>query len=123
MYPKFIKMKTKQILNLAPTPLDEQCTQVGDPNYHEEARKEINAFIGQLRRMFGEEPKGCRYKITSNPHDFGTYLDLDIIFYEDDEAENEEENKAAQYAYNVENNLPNNWDEIALKELDEFSKL
>ena len=76
-------MKTKQILNLAPTPLDENCCQVGDSNYHEEARKEINAFIGQLRRMFGKEPEGCRYKITSNPHDFGTYLELDIVFFED----------------------------------------
>jgi hypothetical protein len=107
-------MKTKEILNLAPTPLDENCSEVGDINYREEALKEIHAFINQLRRQFGKEPEGCRYKITSNRHDFGTYYDLDIVFYADDENETETE----KYAYNVENNLPYNWDEEAIKELN-----
>jgi hypothetical protein len=98
-------------LELSPTPVGEECAQVGAENYHAMARKECNAFIKQLRRQFGVEPYGARLYVKSNPHDFGSYLEVACKF-----DENEEE--AVEYAYKLESNLPENWDEEAKLELE-----
>ena len=97
-------------LNLSPTPVGEDCAQLGDANYSIRARQECRAFIQQLKREFGEPPAGATFKITQNPHDFGTYLDVDIQFNDEDDA-------ASEYAYKVEANLPEFWDAEAKKEL------
>ena len=60
-------------LELDCTPIDEPCAQVGSEDYAKNARLECKAFAAQLMRTFGEPPPGCSFKITSNPHDFGTY--------------------------------------------------
>ena len=99
-------------LSLAPVPIDEPCAQLGDPDYPTRARKECRAFINQLVREFGEPPSGARLKITQNPHDFGTYLDVEVLF--DDSVE-----EAAEWAYTLEAGLPLNWDAAALEELKE----
>jgi hypothetical protein len=98
-------------LNLAPVPLDEECAQLGAADYSSRSRKECTAFINQLKRVFGEPPPRASFKITQNPHDFGTYRDVDIQFDDEDEA-------ASEYAYKVEANIPAEWDEDALKELN-----
>ncbi len=98
-------------LNLAPVPLGEECAQLGSPEYLRRSRKECMAFIHQLKRVFGEPPSGASFKMTTNPHDFGTYRDVDIVFNDEDDA-------ASEYAYKVEANLPEFWDEESLKELD-----
>jgi len=97
-------------LSLSPTPVGEECAQLGDSNYSSRARKECSAFINQLIREFGEPPAGAGFKISQNHHDFGTYLDVEISFRDEDEA-------AAAYAYEIEANLPEYWDEVAHKEL------
>lgn len=102
----------KDSLNLAPVPLGEECAQLGAPDYSSRSRKECTTFINQLKRVFGEPPPRANFKITQNPHDFGTYRDVDIQFDEEDDA-------ASEYAYQVEANLPEFWDDTALKELAE----
>jgi len=93
------------------TPVDEDCQQVGMPSYDpQKARAECKAFIHQLRRQFGNEPFGAMLKIKSSLHDFGQYLEVSCMF-----EENEEE--AVNYAYKIEANLPENWDDEAKKEL------
>ena len=99
-------------LSLSPVPTDEACAQLGDADYSSRARKESRAFINQLRRQFGDEPSGARFRIAQNPHDFGIYLDVEIRFSDSDET-------AAEYAYAVEANLPEYWDEAAKLELAE----
>jgi len=97
-------------LEIGPTPYDEECAQVGSENYMTRARIECTAFVNQLERTFPDAP-GCTYfRIKSNPHDFGDYLEVQVRFDEEDEASRE-------YAFNVENNTPANWNEIAKKEL------
>lgn len=97
-------------LSLSPTPVGEECAQLGAPDYHSRARKECRAFINQLIREFGEPPASAGFRISQNPHDFGTYLDVEIRFRDEDE-------EAVEYAYNLESNLPEHWDEEALKEI------
>ncbi len=91
-------------LSLGPVPAEESCQQVGTPSYSEaKARKECQRYIGLLRKTFGDEPDGARLRITSNPHDFGSYLDVQIFFNPTDE-------KAVDYAYRLEKDAPPTWE-------------
>lgn len=94
------------------TPHEEPCAQVGSHNYSSDSRIEARAFINQLIRENGTPPDGVRFKITSNPHDFGSYLDVAIQFDDSNE-------ECAKYAYNIEANTPYVWDAEAKKELAE----
>jgi hypothetical protein len=98
-------------LSLGPTPYAESCAQVGADDYSARARKECKAFINQLRRLFGPEPEGARLAISSNPHDFGSYLDVVCKF-------NDLNEKATEYAYKLEANTPEEWDAEAREELN-----
>lgn len=99
----------RETLTIGSTPNAEDCAQVGSENYTERSRKECQAYINQLTRIYGEPPFGARYKISSNPHDFGTYHEVDIVFDDQNEA-------AEEYAYKVELGCEN-WDDEARKEL------
>ena len=100
----------REWIDISCTPSGEDCEQLG-PNYDPvKAKAECKAFMGQLRRMFGEEPAGARLKIKANPHDFGTYQQV-VCEYND---KNEE---ACEYAYKCEREMPEYWDEQAKIEL------
>lgn len=101
----------RDYLSIGPTPTGEDCAQVGSENYLERARRECKVFIAQLKRVFGEPPFGAHLSITSNPHDFGSYLDVAVVYHDDVE-------EAVKYAFKVEAETPEYWDEEAKKELD-----
>ena len=90
-------------LSLAPTPVEEDCAQVGTPNYHTKARAECQRFITLLRTKFGLEPEGARFAIKSFPHDFGNYLEV-VCFFDETLPE------SVEYAYRCEADLPATWD-------------
>ena len=103
----------REILELGfTTPSGEQCAQVGSINYGQNARKEGRALINLIKREFGEPPTGVSLELKSNPHDFGTYLDV-VIRYDGDSEEHE------SYALRVEADCPEYWDDEAKKELNE----
>jgi len=97
-------------LYLGPVPCDEDCAQVGSDDYYNRSRKECNVFINQLIRQFGQPPENTRFKIKSNPHDFGTYHEVVVIFDEQDD-------KSIDYAFNVEKSANTEWDDLARTEL------
>lgn len=95
---------------LGTTPYEESCEQVG-PGYNvSKAHKEAKTFIAQLIRQFGEPVATAQFRILNCPHDFGTYKEVVINF----DVNNEEE---SNYAFEVENNLPKDWDEESKTEL------
>lgn len=98
-------------LTIGSVPAGEDCAQVGTWDYATESRRELRAFINQLRRQFGTEPDGARLRIKSNPHDFGTYHEV-ICEYDDSNP------VATAYAYKCEAETPEAWDADARKELD-----
>ena len=99
-------------LELSPCPTDEDCAQVGQPDYRAKATKEMKAYINQLYRQFPDaEDKGCDFFIKWFPHEFGSYGYVCVMFSEDEDMQ-------VDFAYGVENNLPDNWDDEALKELN-----
>lgn len=99
----------RDYVTIGSSPAGEDCAQVGRDNYYEQMRKETSAFIKQLRRQFGEH-ESARIHTKSFPHDFGSYHEVVVSFNDNDEA-------AMDYAYNIENNTPELWDEEALAEL------
>jgi hypothetical protein len=100
----------KDYLSIGSSPSDETCAQVGADNYPEQSRKECRAFLHQLERAFPNPPDGCYLAVKSFEHDFGTYRE--VVCYFDDESE-----ESRHYAFNMENNTPENWDAAAIEEM------
>jgi hypothetical protein len=95
------------------TPPMEECAQVGSKSYdyYDRARKEARAYMNQIRRLLGNEPDGAHLTIKSHPHDFGSYLTVVCMFDDQDKA-------AAEYAARCDAQSPQEWDEIARRELE-----
>ena len=100
----------KEYVHIGSTPSAEDCAQLGDENYQNNAVRECKVFIDQLRRISGNEPIGAKLKLKWQDHDFGRYVEV-VCEYDVDSQE------ATDYAYKCEQNAPENWDEIARKEL------
>lgn len=99
-------------VDLGSTPTGEECVQVGEEDYYKWNRIELIAYVNQLKRQFPDMPRSLKFKISSNPHDFGTYHEVVVRF----NADNEED---SNYAWNMQNSLPEYWDETAKNELKE----
>lgn len=92
-------------------PLEEECVQLKKTGTdYDRMIAEANAFKGQLKRMF-PPPPGCKIRVAAVPHDFGSYYEVRAYYNQNDE-------EATNWAYNIEANLPNHWDEEARKELE-----
>jgi hypothetical protein len=102
----------KDYITLGSTPTDEDCAQIGTDDYFEKSKKELRAYKSMLERLFSEKLKdsGVYLKIKIFPHDFGSYSEVCVVF--DDENE-----KQIEIAYDMDNNIPSNWDDIAMSEL------
>lgn len=96
-------------------PVEEPCSQVGRPEYWPMAQAECTVFLAQLIRTIGDPPMGCYFKKRHNPHDFGTYLSIDL-WYEDLDEENELHGALWEYLSKAENGLET-WDDISKEEL------
>lgn len=92
-------------LTLGPTPSEESCAQVGRDDYDRMSRIECRVYLDQLRRTFPEPERGY-FKIKSFPHDFGSYREVCAVYDENDQ-------EAIDWAFNVENNGPAEWDDRA----------
>jgi len=95
-------MKEKEYILLGPTPPDENCAQLGEPNYRIKAIKECNQYIDLIRQTLGQEPAGAELKIKAFDHDLGVYHEV-VCYYDN--------NKQASldYALKCESNGPKTW--------------
>jgi len=94
----------RDCLEISTTPCGEDCAQVGSEDYFEKYRPEAKRYIALLEKIFGNPPEGSGFSIKSFPHDFGTYHEV-VVYFDDEYPE------SLQYAYCVEANLPETWDE------------
>ncbi len=85
------------------TPLDEDCAQVGESDYHRKALRECQRFIQLLRDTFGPKPEGAALRIKSFEHDFGTYHEVVCWF-------NPELPGFVDYAFRCESETPKTWE-------------
>jgi hypothetical protein len=90
------------IMYLGPTPPNENCAQVGDPFYHEQATEQCQRYVDLIRKKCGPEPEGARLALYWQSHDYGRYVEVVVHFDPSNEA-------AADYAYMVEAEGPADW--------------
>lgn len=100
----------RDYVDIGPAPAGEDCAQVGTDKYYDKAQRECKAFRNQLRRLHGVEPAGARIGIKSNPHDFGTYYEV-VCYYDDSIPD------SVNYAFKLEGESPELWDDEAKAEL------
>ncbi len=98
----------RDYLELGPTPAEEDCVQVGTDDYLAKARVESKVWVDQLERKYPD----LDFRLKSFPHDFGTYLEV-VIMYDDDDP------KEVKAVFRVEATLPRHWDKVAKKLLVE----
>jgi hypothetical protein len=56
-------------------------------DYLPRMRAECRAFVHQLERTFPEAIEaGCSFRVKSNAHEFGSYLEVQVCFNDNDEA-------------------------------------
>jgi hypothetical protein len=67
-------------LVIGSTPHGEDCAQLGSDDYMQRMRRETAAFIGQIKRVYGEPPEGCKLVVKGFPHDFGTYHEVCAVY-------------------------------------------
>ena len=92
----------RQYFSIGSTPSEEDCAQVGQPDYRRKALEECERFIALIRDTLGSEPEGAELAIKSFSHDFGTYYEVVIWFEPDDAA-------AVAYAVRCEDDAPTTW--------------
>ena len=99
-------------LHIGSTPHAENCAQVGSAEYSIKARAECKRFVAQIERHYPIPEGAIAYlKVKANPHDFGTYYDIALIY----DTDNEEHTK---WVSKVEGELPNKWDFESRTELE-----
>lgn len=100
---------TKMIdfVEIETTPAEEDCAQTGTENYSMISRQEGKRMVAGVLKYFAKEigEKQIGFKFHNNPHDFGSYLTIKILFNDNDE-------EAARLAYLIENELPQTWEEL-----------
>lgn len=93
---------------MGPSPADEQCVEVGDPDYARDARAECRLFIEAIKKICGAPPEGARLVIRSQPHEFGAYLECCVVFDGDNQA-------AAEYAAKCDEHAPTTWEAAGME--------
>lgn len=92
-------------LTLGSVPYNENCVQVGDPEYYDKTKKETERYIEQLKARFPEYQEiGVRFVVKSFEHDFGTYHEVVVKF-------NDSNDIQCAFADFVDQNLPGNWND------------
>lgn len=104
------KYRCTNRLLLPTVPSNEVSVRTDDPDYHNKMEKQISALIRQLGRMFSWVPANSILFSKAFPHEKGAYRRL---VYQYDNTE-----ESAQYAAQLKQNFPTEWDEKAIKWLE-----
>ena len=92
----------RDYMELGPTPAEEDCAQVGTPDYATRARAECQRFIETIRAICSPEPEGARLAVKGFEHDFGRYFEVVVYYDTDNEA-------SMEYAWALEKDAPTRW--------------
>jgi hypothetical protein len=104
----------KDSIELDICPIEEEVVQVmPDTNYMPAMRAEAVRFKNMLLERFVGFP--VTFKIKSNPHDFGTYLSIAVV-YEDGTPCSE------RAAFFIDNHMPEKWDDTKVYTMEDVLK-
>lgn len=91
-------------------PVDEECVQVGTPNYAERAQLQCSYLKKVIGDALGSPPPGVFLEVWGFCHDFGTYYEVVCSFDPDNK-------EAREYARLCESAAPAAWPEQIREEL------
>jgi len=101
----------REYMEIGSTPNGENCAQVGSENYMNLATMEMDTYIRLMERLFPEaSSKNINFKKKWFDHDFGSYGEVCMFW-------NSEDEEANNYVYEIDRNLPESWDKVAMEEL------
>lgn len=101
----------REYMEIGATPYGEDCAQVGSDGYRNRAENEMDTYIRLMERIFPEAlNKNINFKKKWFDHDFGTYGEVCMFW-------NSEDEDASNHVYEIDKNLPENWDKVAKEEL------
>lgn len=101
-------------LEIGPAPADEEPQQCNARNSdYTKVRQECGVYRAQLLRMFGNPPPETDLVVQFTRDGDHGYYEVAVKWHDPNRT-------AVEYAYNMENNAPQYWDEMALKELAEY---
>ena len=89
----------RDFLTLGPVPADEDCQQIGMPDYDGE---KDTADLKRYKAMLQERWPDAHFAIKSFPHDFGSYREV-VVYFDTEQDED-------PIAFEVESNLPREWE-------------
>jgi hypothetical protein len=92
-------------LYIGSSPTDEDCAQVGAPDYYSQGRAECLGLIAALRKKLGKEPAEAKLFIKREEQDFGAYLEVCCAY-------DNENKEALDYALKCESDCPSTWAEV-----------
>jgi hypothetical protein len=98
----------RDVIYLGPTPANEDCAQVGQPDYPEASKAECLAYIKAIKRVCGEPPEGAVLRVKAEEHDMGTYREVVVEYDGDDRA-------AAEYARKCDEGAPVTWEAAGME--------
>lgn len=104
-------MSTHECLSIGASPWGESCAQIGSPDYPERSRRECLVLRRMLLRQY-PVPQGVEARLITKsfPHEFGEYREVCVVF-------DPSSAPSANYAYSLEQNVPEHWDAQARHEL------
>lgn len=103
-----------EYIELSSSPVKEECAQLGADDYEERSKIECRIYKQQLQRMFpipAHLEEYVYFAIKKEEHDFGWYREVIIKYDYNNDA-------AADFAYNVEENVPEHWDDESKRQLN-----
>lgn len=98
----------RDIVYLGSTPAEEECAQIGQPDYPEASKAECRAFITAIKRVCGEPPEGAVLRVKTEQHDFGQYREVIVEYDGNNQA-------AAEYAQKCDEHAPTTWAEARVE--------
>lgn len=100
-------LTTYATMQIGGTPHEEACAQTGITDDAQALNKlECRAYIQALIKHYGQPPVGAEFRVKGNPHDFGTYYEVECRYDSQDPA-------AIDYACKVESGLAR-WDDVRM---------
>lgn len=111
-------MSTESIwdeIEIGNVPYKEASVNVEDDNYQEISRKEVHEFKKQLIRKFGKK-KHAEFLVKKLKQKNGIYYTVVLVYKVNDE-------DSSKFAFiDVEDNVPDFWDDIAKKNLSSINQ-
>lgn len=89
---------------LGSAPAEEQCAQVGEPNFEERAQNECERYLKLIRDIMGKEPYGAELSVKWFGHELSPYGYPEVVCYWDNDFPDSED-----YAFECEERAPVTW--------------